>query len=81
MPDPVKPVNELEAVKAELNELKTAKAQAEQDEAEAIERVKMSFGALNMEQARQCVKYQREWEKHPNHPDNVAKASAKAAKQ
>lgn len=66
-------------LKAKLSAVEAQKKQAEIDEAEAKERVFISFGALTMEQAREAVKAQRAWERDPKHPDNVAKAKNAAA--
>lgn len=66
-------------LKAKLAAVEASKKQAELDEAEAKERVFISYGALTLEQARECVKAQRAWEKDPKHPDNVAKAKNAAA--
>lgn len=75
MPDPIQDVK---ALQSELAALKAEKNQADLDEQEALQRVRDSYGALTIEQARQVVKYQRDWEKDPKHPDNVAKAKASA---
>lgn len=68
------PITENAELKAKLAAVEAEKKQAAIDEAEAKERVFISFGALTMEQAREAVKAQRAWEKDPKHPDNVAKA-------
>lgn len=63
------------ALRGEVESLRAKAATIDKDEKDIAERIKLSGGMLSREQAREIVLHQREWEAHPEHPNNKGKSA------
>ena len=66
---------ENEELRAKLLVFENQAKQSEVDDKEINERIRISGGSLTRDQAAIAVRQQRDWEAHPEHPNNLAKAN------